>query len=169
MRYIRSTNTAIERRRAVRARCSVNRRGFTLIEMLASVTVVSILAAIAVPRVSEQIEKGRVARAIGDIRALQADIEGYTATHGDSLPPTLAAITRGSLRDPWGNVYVYSPFSVDGGSPRTDQFGISLNARYDLYSRGKDEATSLSITASASQDDVVRGADGGFIGKGSTY
>lgn len=154
---------------AARPRRESATRGFTLIEVVMSVTIVSILAAIALPRVTDQIEKGRVARAIGDIRAIQADIEGYAASNGDALPATLVTVGRGSVEDPWGNAYVYSPFSVNGGSPRTDQFGIQLNTRYDLYSRGKDEASSLPITAGASQDDVVRGADGGFIGKGSSY
>lgn len=162
-------NTAAEKTRAVRTRRKSDTRGFTLIEMVASVTIVSILAAVALPRVNDQIEKGRVAKAIGDIRAIQAEVEGYSAAHGDSLPTTLAVIGRGAMRDPWGNIYVYSPFAFSGGSPRTDQFGVPLNARYDLYSRGKDEASALPITAGASQDDVVRGADGGFIGKGSTY
>jgi prepilin-type N-terminal cleavage/methylation domain-containing protein len=169
MGYATSLDNEQHRGRDVRMRRGFGARGFTLIEMVFSVTIVSILAAIALPRVSDQIEKGRVAKAIGDIRAVQAEVEGYSAGHSDSLPSSLAQVGRGGMQDPWGNVYVYSPFAMNGGSARTDQFGVPLNARYDLYSRGKDESSALPVTAGSSQDDVVRGADGGFIGLGSHY
>lgn len=169
MGYAMSQHGDVHPVRATKTGRRSNARGFTLIEMVFSVTIVSILAAIALPRVSDQIEKGKVAKAIGDIRAIQAEVEGFAAANGDALPSSLAEVGRGGMADPWGNPYVYSPFAINGGSPRTDQFGVQLNARFDLYSRGKDEASALPVTAAASQDDVLRGADGGFIGKGSTY
>lgn len=160
-----------------RARPLSERSGFTLIEMVTSVTIIALLATIAVPRVTEQIDRARVAKAIGDIRALQADIDGHAAGRGDSLPVSLSAVGRGGFEDPWGNPYVYTVFQTQGGGSgesvagqaRKDRFLVPLNTRYDLYSKGKDGASQLPLTAGVSQDDVLRANDGGFIGLGSNY
>lgn len=158
----------------VHRRPSGRRLGFTLIEMVTSVTIITLLATIAIPRLTEQIDRARVANAIGDIRAIQADIEGYAAAHGDSLPPTLSAVGRAGFEDPWDTPYVYTPFKLaDGtgvaGEARKDRFLVPLNTRYDLYSKGKDGASQLALTANVSQDDVLRANDGGFIGLASHY
>jgi len=145
-------------------------RGFTVIEILSVLAIVSALATIAIPSVQSAIEHAKVARAIGDIRALEVDLDGL-----DSLPASLADIGRGSLRDPWNNPYQYLPFPVGGhghGAPagaRRDRFLVPINTRYDLYSLGKDGETSASLTAGVSLDDVVRAADGGYIGPASKF
>lgn len=145
---------------------SGRRRGFTVIEMLAVTAIVSALATIAIPSVEGAIEHAKVARAIGDLRALQVDLDGL-----DTLPAALADIGRGNLRDPWNHAYRYLPFPA--GSPpadaRRDRFLVPVNTRYDLYSMGKDGETSTSLTAGASLDDVVRANDGGFIGPASRF
>jgi general secretion pathway protein G len=141
--------------------------GFTVIELLTVLVVMGVLAAMAVIRTSATVEQGRIARAIGDIRAIQAEVQGYLAA-GNALPASLADIDRVGLLDPWGRPYVYVNFALSG-PPRTDVFGIDLNTDFDVYSLGPDGATATSITAGVSQDDVVRGADGGFIGRASRY
>ena len=44
-----------------------------------------------------------------------------------------------------------------------------LNSDYDLYSMGKDGASTGPLTAKASRDDVVRANDGRFIGLAKDY
>jgi len=144
-------------------------RGFTLIEMLATMAIVGTLASISIPPVQEAVTKARVARAIGDISAIQSELVGFMS-EGDSLPSSLAAIGRAGAEDPWGQPYVYFPFPTPGsGSGRTDQFGVPLNTYFDLYSVGEDGASSGSLGATASRDDIVRANDGGFVGLGSSY
>jgi general secretion pathway protein G len=46
---------------------------------------------------------------------------------------------------------------------------VVLNTYYDLYSVGKDGATSSSLNASVSFDDVVRANDGGFLGQAAKF
>jgi general secretion pathway protein G len=138
------------------------RAGFTLIEILAVTAMIGALATLAIPKVQDAVEKAKVARAIGDIRALQTDLDGL-----DSLPATLGVIGRAGVTDPWGNPYQYLPFP-SGGPPagaRSDRFGIPLNTRYDLYSMGKDQSSSGALTS----DDVVRANDGGYIGLASRF
>ncbi len=141
--------------------------GFTVIELLTVLVVMGTLAAMAVIRTKATVDQARNARAIGDLRALQADIASYHSA-GNALPASLADIDRAGLLDPWGRPYVYVNFAL-GGTPRTDVFGVALNTEFDLYSLGPDGSTALSLTAANSQDDLVRAADGGFLGRGSRY
>jgi general secretion pathway protein G len=142
---------------------SRSRRGLTIIELLAVVAIIGALATIAIPKVQEAVERAKVARAIGDIRALQTDLDGL-----DSLPPDLASIGRGTLVDPWGSPYQYLRFpprshGVPQGA-RRDRFLVPVNTEYDLYSMGRDGASRAPFSAKASLDDIVRANDGGFIG-----
>lgn len=129
------------------------------------VAIVGTLSAIAVPRLHEAVDKARVARAIGDIKAIQTNLDGR-----DSLPDDLSELGPVPL-DPWNRPYVYNKFEdqkVPLGA-RRDRFLVPINSTYDLYSMGKDGSTSPSLVAKASQDDVIRANDGGFIGLGSRY
>jgi general secretion pathway protein G len=145
------------------------RRGFTLIELLAAMSIIGILASIAIPKFSEVIERARVAKAIGDLKAITTDI-----LSADSLPGSLAAINRDALLDPWGRPYVYLPFPAkkSGGPPggaRKDRFLVPINSAFDLYSMGKDGVSSPPLTAMGSRDDVIVANDGGFVGLAKTY
>jgi general secretion pathway protein G len=138
------------------------RAGFTVIELLAVVTIIGLLSGIGIPKLKESIEKAKIARAIGDIKAIQTDL--MTA---DSLPASLAAIGRGAMLDPWGRPYVYNRFPPNRVVPpgaRRDRFLVPINTTFDLYSMGKDGRSNPPLQAAASRDDIVRGNDGGFIG-----
>lgn len=137
--------------------------------MLAVVAIVAALTTVAIPRIQDAIERARVARAIGDIRVLQADLKEQ-----DSLPASLSGIGRAGLLDPWGHPYQYLRFPdgvARGAVPgaRLDRFMVPLNDEFDLYSLGKNGQTAAAITSSAGQDDVVRAVDGGFIGLAARF
>ena len=149
--------------------------GFTMIEMLIAMAIIGTLLAIALPMLQTALDKARIARAIGDIGALQTDVAAYEAG-GNGLPEELADIGRGTLLDPWGNPYEYLKFHIDegGGRPapggaRKDRFLVPINSTYDLYSMGKDGESVPALTAKASKDDIVRANDGGFIGLAVKY
>ena len=130
--------------------------------------IIAALTTIAIPAIQDALERARVARAIGDIGALQTDLDGL-----DSLPPDLASIGRGTLEDPWGNPYQYLRFpqrsrGVPQGA-RRDRFLVPVNTAYDLYSMGRDGASKAPFSARASRDDIVRATDGGFIGLAARF
>jgi general secretion pathway protein G len=50
-----------------------------------------------------------------------------------------------------------------------DRFLHPLNSDFDLYSMGKDGLSQAPITARASQDDIIRASDGGFIGLAAQF
>lgn len=106
-------------RRAARAE-----RGFTLIEVMVVVVILSILAAIIVPRIMDRPDKARIVKAQADIRALESALNLYRLDN-HNYPTTdegLEALAQKPAdapswkeggyidrlpKDPWGRPYQY--------------------------------------------------------------
>jgi general secretion pathway protein G len=80
--------------------------GFTLIEVLVVSAMIGVLAAIAIPAYRHALDAARVAKAVGDIKAIDKEIQIHFMLDG-CLPGSLSGIGRDQLRDPWGNPYAY--------------------------------------------------------------
>lgn len=143
-------------------------RGFTLIELTIVLTMMGMLAAMALPNLQNAIERARVARAIGDVRAVGLNIMTFNLSN-DRLPDDLDEVGAGDLLDPWGNAYVYIPVEDGGGANRKDRFLVPINSDFDLYSMGPDGQSAPPLTAEPSRDDIVRANDGGFVGVAENY
>jgi general secretion pathway protein G len=164
---LRRRPTRAERRR--RHRSKRRRAGFTLIELLIVAVIMGILASLAIPILGRVRDRAAIAKAIGDIRAIQQDLDEYQLTNG-SFPANLGAIGRGGLLDPYGNPYQYLPIVGNGkGGFRKDRFLVPINSDFDLYSMGADGKSVGPLTAKASQDDIVRANNGGFVGLASQF
>jgi general secretion pathway protein G len=151
----------------------------TLVELMIACAILATLSAIALPLYAQVTERTRVASATADVRIIDSEIVAYQAVYG-SPPATLADIGRatfkdpwGNPKDPWGNPYQYLNFAAAGASSsglrRKDRFLVPLNSTYDLYSKGKDGQSQPALTATASRDDIVRAADGGYVGLASAF
>ena len=55
------------------------------------------------------------------------------------------------------------------GHPRKDRFLVPINTDFDLYSMGRDGQSVAPLTAAKSRDDVVRAANGAYIGLASNF
>jgi type IV pilus assembly protein PilA len=88
-------------------------RAFTLVEILVTITLVSILLAIAVPQYNAYIARGQVAEAFTIARGLQDEIiDAYSVT--ENLPLVLSDITTLTAADFAGRYT--SQVSLDAGS-----------------------------------------------------
>lgn len=160
-------------RRSARGCSPHARSGFTLVEMMAVLMIIGVLAGLGIPQLQAAIERAKVARAIGEINTIQWDLMALEAQN-QPLPASLAGIGRGGMRDPWGYPYQYYPFPVRRGNghppgARMDRFLVPLNSTFDLYSVGPDGQTAPPLTARQSLDDIVRANDGGFIGQARDF
>ena len=147
------------------------KRGFTLVELMLTVSIVATLAGIAVPVYLSYLDKARIAVATADIHTLQVKIQMYQDAYG-KVPDNLTDLKEISP-DPWGNDYQYLSFAAAGpgwkGKARKDKFLVPLNSTYDLYSKGKDGQSKQPLTAKVSKDDIIRASDGAFIGLASEF
>jgi general secretion pathway protein G len=139
--------------------------GFTLLELLTVIGIVSILGTIVYPLYTEYIEKARIVRAIAEIKIISIEIDLYQQEN-NAYPNDLAAVNYATLLDPWRSPYQY--FNIQTakgkGKMRKNKFMVPINTDYDLYSMGKDRKSDPPLTAKASRDDVIRANNGGYIG-----
>jgi general secretion pathway protein G len=144
-----------------------------MIELLVSVAIVGLLAAISANVYANALEKSKVTRVIAEIRGIEKAIADHQV-HGD-LPDSLDDIDWGDQLDPWGHPYRYLKFTsnqngkIIPGEARKDRFLVPLNSDYDLYSMGPDGESKTPLTAQASRDDILRAADGAFVGPASEF
>ncbi len=133
---------------AKRHKCSGEKSasGFTLIEVMVVVVILSILAAIVVPKIMGKPDEARITKAQSDIRSLSAALDLYrldnftypTTDQGiEALVTAPGGLASGARyqeggyidrvpKDPWGNPYNYLQPGTHGA--------------YDLYSFGADNA-----------------------------
>ena len=120
-------------------------RGFTLIEIMVVVVILGILAAIVVPKVMDNPDKARIAKAKQDIRSLESAMNMYKLDNFNypSTDQGIEALVQKPAgapepknwkeggyvdrlpKDPWGNPYQFL-------SPGTHGSGV------DIYSLGAD-------------------------------
>lgn len=151
-------------------------RGFTIIELLTAVAILVTLAGIAIPMYLEALNKAKVTKAIADVRTMSNEISTYWLFNG-RFPLSLADVGRGNFKDPYGNLYQYLEISCDETKgkckvpqgARKDQFLKPLNSDFDLYSKGLDGLTVKNLNGQESWDDIIRAADGGFVGLASEF
>ena len=143
---------------------------FTLIELLIAVAIVAVIATIALPSYSSHVDRSKVTQAQSDIVEIERVIAQFSADN-QSLPNALSDLGKGEFLDPWGNPYQYLNLgdSKAKGKARQNASLVPINSDYDLYSLGQDGQSVLPLTARPSQDDVVRGRDGVFVGLAAEF
>jgi general secretion pathway protein G len=127
-----------------------------------------LLGSFAVPAFNGYVHRARVARAVSDIGTLSLQLYRWEReTH--TLPISLAEAGLGG-DDPWGRPYVYvRAASTSPTQLRKDAELVPVNDDFDLYSLGPDGVSALALPAPSSRDDVVRAANGAYIGLAGNY
>ncbi len=166
-----------------------NRRkwfGFSLIELLIVIAIVSIIVAIAIPSYAEHRRRVLNAQCIADITEISQRLEKFKAfTY--AYPEYLSEMGEMPL-DPWGNEYQYlNLLNVikQSGKVKVDSDGNKikgkkpkarkkknlkpLNSDYDLFCTGEDGEYKPNVSADVSRDDIIRADDGAYIGPAGDY
>lgn len=112
------------------------RRAFSLIELIVAVTIMAILAALVVPRVTQWVGFTKSKSARADAETISNQVRMYMTAKGLSVLPSDfelvelsegegALLNRNQLSDPWGNPY---QIRIPG----------EVNLDFDIYSFGAD-------------------------------
>ena len=145
--------------------------GFGLLELMIVLVVAALLVSVAAPAYDQFVDRAKQSRAIGDIGSISIEIGKYQLRNNNALPVNLAELGIDVPLDPWGRPYAYLNIAAAGGlgAVRKDKNLNPLNTDFDLYSLGKDGASSSPLTAKDSRDDIVRANNGAYIGRGEDY
>ena len=132
------------------------RKGFTIVELMIVIVVISILIGIALPRFRGMQEEGNIAKAKGELRTLQAAVESYYIHYSNNYP------VDGSL----SNIEEASP-SIVSSIPE-DVFNAGNDYGYDLSANGNyyviySAGTSGTASATIDNDGEVTETDGNCI------
>ena len=149
----------------------MNRRGFTLVELIIVIAVIAILIGIALPRLRGMIDEGNTTKAAAELRALQAAVESYYIHNSKAYPATgstwQSALT--SAKPKLIGTALTDPFST---SSAQYQYAKDTNGvYYVIWSVGPDntaEITGIStagaITGTAADDIYVSNGTSGTGG-----
>ena len=137
-------------------------------DVLVALAIVLMLGSFAIPAFNGYLERARVARAVSDIGTMSLRLHQWQRS-GHTLPQNLGEAGIDTV-DPWGRPYVYlRAADASRAQLRKDGELVPLNSDFDLYSLGPDGVSALALPAAPSRDDVVRAANGAFIGIASNY
>ena len=77
----------------------INKKGFTLLELLVVVLIIGILASIALPQYNKAVEKSKVAQALITLKYMKDRGEEFMTAHGYSTDTNLLSIYGGVTND----------------------------------------------------------------------
>ena len=145
-------------------------KAFTLVEMSIALIIIGLFFMTFSPAALKMMESAKITTTSETIKEMQTDIDQFFKDNG-RFPDSLEEVFGEVPLDEWGNPYQYLNMSKEkgNGKKRKDKNLVPINSDYDLYSMGPDGQTATPLTAAISQDDIVRGRDGGFVGLATEY
>ena len=152
------------------ARVSRVNRGFTLLELMIVLAIITTLATVGMSQYMSALNTARHTKVMGLMKTMETDIGTYFISQG-KYPSTLDEVDHGHRKDPWGNPYQYLNVeeAKNKGKLRKDKNLVPINTDYDLYSMGPDQRSVLPLTAKWSRDDIIRANDGEYFGPAWKY
>ena len=131
------------------------KKGFTILELLVVIMVITILLGIALPRFKGMQDEGNIAKAKGELRTLQTAVESYYVHNGNVYPAALATLTAAGPNIV--SVIPTDPFNSTGGAYGYVRAGTG-NKFYVIFSGGVTATCTATIVGS-----TVNEAENGCI------
>lgn len=125
------------------------RKGFTILELLIVITVISILVGIMIPRFKGMQDEGNIAKAKGELRTLQTAVESYYIHNNNTYPATGSAALETALAAAVPNIINYVPTDPFSSADYVYVMGGTNSKFYIIYSVGPGGNGSAVITADA--------------------
>lgn len=140
-----------------------------MLELMLALGTLAVLMGLALPAWTAYRNKAMSLQAGKEIALMATAIEGYRNERGE-YPDSLDDVRLGGRQDPWGRAYVYYNVEKRGrGRARKDRALNPINSDFDLYSPGADGDTHGQVSHRSSADDILRAANGRFIGLGADF
>ena len=118
----------------------MNKKGFTLIEMLAVIAIIAVLVAIVIPTVSSATEKAKEAADVANIRAAVATVTTNALAGGED-----ASLTKTVTMTQENATFVNTDLKSIGGISGTDFTAISNATSGDVVTITADRTGAISI------------------------
>ena len=144
-------------------------KGFTILELLVVLTVISILIGVAIPRIKGMQDEANKAKAKSETRTIQAALESYYINHSPNVyPATSTTVCASSLNGATPKIVsgtLYDPFL----SSTEYNYVRSSNGKYYVaFSVGPDGAADITgindsgVLQGTNDDDVYASNGSGF-------
>jgi len=136
----------------------MKKHAFTLVELLVVISIIAILAAIAIPFVRSSIEKGQSAKCMANLRDIGAQINGYAAENG-FYPRTVNKATLWDLTAEWSGSRRHSIWHCPA---RLIKKGTGSNPNFTPSYSGNDRlftVTGLRVAAVPRPSQVIAAID----------
>jgi len=137
----------------------MSENGFTLLEILVVITLILIIAGIALPRFAGVTDEGRKAKAKGELRTLQTALESYLLNSTSTVPADYAALKIALEAATPRLVGEMNDFVDPFGATATtgySYFKSTNNKYYVVFSIGVDKTadiTGITTTGNITPDD----------------
>ena len=140
----------------------MNKKGFTLIEMLIVVAIIGIVAAIAIPNLMQALQRGKQRATMADMKTCATSVESYM-TDNYFAPANISAATLGALHgknipttDAWGTTFAFVRNSSD-----TDIYSIGSGGK-DLSFSGWTANANFTVTSMSDFNNDIILSNGSF-------